>query len=62
MIRSVIITADLPPGVTITEWLDYVQEWVSCGRGSLPPEAPLFNLDPKTVHVRLIQERRLPKR
>lgn len=52
MIRSVMVTADVPHGVTIEQWMIYIQEWVACGKGSYPPEDPLFDLDGKTVSVR----------
>ena len=49
---SVTVTADVPDGVSLEEWIGYVQEAVASNIGMYPPEEPIFHLNRASVVVK----------
>lgn len=49
---EVMVSFDLPAGVTAAEAEAYVREAVTSWKGSLAPDYPLFDLDGLSVDVR----------
>lgn len=49
------VSLQLPPGVTMDELQNYVRTSVACWKGGGDPQAPLYQLDGKSVEVRLLK-------
>jgi hypothetical protein len=54
---SVVVTALLPSGVSLSEWADYVEAEVKAGLGAKHPRDPLTNLRPSTISVRRVRSK-----
>jgi hypothetical protein len=48
---DVIVSAEIPLEVTLTKWMEYVEDEVKAGVGSRSPRDPLFSLDRNSVQV-----------
>lgn len=44
----------VPDGATEDQVMDYIEDAVTSFKGGLPPEDPMFNLDPDTVSVKRV--------
>jgi len=68
--RQFLVTLDVPPGTTVEDVRQYIDEAVSVWRGSLypgyingddDPPHPLFDLDGESVKVKAIPKKRKAK-
>lgn len=58
---SIVVSADLPRGVSISEWKDYVLTEVKANTGQRAFEDPLFHLDRDSVRVTRLTVKTSPK-
>jgi hypothetical protein len=59
---SVVVTAQVPSGVSVAEWKAYVELEVACNVGRMHPDEPLFELDRKSVKVSSVPAQKKPRK
>lgn len=57
-VHQFVVTVELPEGVTVAEMTGYIDRAVSCRKGGMDPDSPIYDLDGKTVRVRHVPKKR----
>jgi hypothetical protein len=55
MQRKFTVTVEVPPGVSLSDMADYIEEAVAVWKGCKDPEEPIFDLDGGSVVCRPVK-------